>query len=173
MHIDTWTELFKTFGKPKKILEIGSFEGKSTCWMLDNTDANVTCVDTWDGSDEHTEDMKNGLYDRFCENISQYKDRVTIFRGQSGIILRNFQCTEEYDFVYIDGSHKSQDVLEDAVLSWRLVKPGGIIIFDDFLWKGGGDDLNSLENPHQGILAFVHIYKCKVVLQNNQLVIIK
>jgi predicted O-methyltransferase YrrM len=37
-----------------------------------------------------------------------------------------------FDIVYIDGSHKASDVLEDAVISWRLVKPGGLIIFDDY-----------------------------------------
>jgi hypothetical protein len=39
---------FHNFGKPKNVLEIGSFEGRSTCWLLENTDAKVTCVDTWE-----------------------------------------------------------------------------------------------------------------------------
>ena len=32
--------------------------------------------------------------------------------------------------VYIDGSHHPQDVLTDAVLAWRLMKYGAIMIMD-------------------------------------------
>jgi hypothetical protein len=34
-----------------------------------------------------------------------------------------------------DGSHRARDVLEDAVLSWPLLKVGGIMLFDDYLWQ--------------------------------------
>lgn len=44
--------------------------------------------------------------------------------------------SDAYDFIYVDGSHLAPDVLTDAVLSWRLLKPGSIMIFDDFLWDG-------------------------------------
>jgi len=37
-----------------------------------------------------------------------------------------------YDIVYIDGSHVANDVLQDAVLVWQLVKVGGFMIFDDY-----------------------------------------
>ena len=40
----------------------------------------------------------------------------------------------EYDLVYIDGSHDAADVLTDAVLAWSLLKPGGILGFDDYGW---------------------------------------
>ena len=32
--------------------------------------------------------------------------------------------------VYIDGSHIPQDVLTDATMAWKLLRNGGIIIFD-------------------------------------------
>jgi hypothetical protein len=38
---------------------------------------------------------------------------------------------------YIDGSHESADVLEDAVLAWRVLKPGGLLGFDDCGWRVG------------------------------------
>jgi hypothetical protein len=40
-----------------------------------------------------------------------------------------------YDFIYVDGAHSTIDVLEDAVLSFLLAKPGAIIAFDDYLWN--------------------------------------
>ena len=38
---------------------------------------------------------------------------------------------QKYDIIYIDGSHEARDVLEDAVLAYRLLKIGGLLIFDD------------------------------------------
>ena len=32
--------------------------------------------------------------------------------------------------VYIDGSHRPEDVLTDAVMAWKLLKEGGIMILD-------------------------------------------
>lgn len=39
-----------------------------------------------------------------------------------------------FDFYYVDGSHVAPDVMADAVLGWRLLKPGGIMVFDDYEW---------------------------------------
>ena len=41
---------------------------------------------------------------------------------------------EFFDIIYIDGNHDSEYVLEDAVLSFRKLKKGGIMIFDDYGW---------------------------------------
>ena len=37
-----------------------------------------------------------------------------------------------FDLIYIDASHYAPDVLSDAVLAFKLLKPGGILIFDDY-----------------------------------------
>ena len=36
-----------------------------------------------------------------------------------------------FDFVYVDGSHLALDVLVDAALAWRLLSPGGVLVFDE------------------------------------------
>ena len=38
-----------------------------------------------------------------------------------------------FDLIYIDGAHDSQNVLFHADCPFKLVKEGGIIIFDDYL----------------------------------------
>ena len=172
-NIHAWKNVFSSTKVPENVLEIGSFEGRSTCWLLENTQARVTCVDTWDGSDEHTMEHKAGLFDRFLDNIKDYKDRVTIMRGFSGEVLRQFPCEPIFDFIYIDGSHYSKDVLEDAILSWRLLKQGGIIIFDDLNWKIEGTELNNIKNPRAGIEAFCHLFQPKILAVYNQLVVQK
>jgi len=172
-YIPTWETTFKKTKVPENILEIGSFEGRSTCWLLENTNAHVTCVDTWEGSDEHSQDLKDGLFERFKENIEPYKDRVTLCRGFSGEVLRKFECKPTFDFIYIDGSHYSKDVLEDAILSWRLVKPGGIVIFDDYMLQINDSPLDDPMNAHCGINAFCHFFNPKILCMYNQLIIQK
>jgi predicted O-methyltransferase YrrM len=172
-YIPSWKNIFEKNGRPMNVLEIGSFEGRSTCWILENTEAHVTCVDTWEGSPEHTDEEKNNLYSRFMENIECYKDRVTILRGESGVIVRQIPCETKFDFIYIDGSHYSQDVLEDAVLSWRLLSPGGILIFDDYCWCVGGTDILDLRNPRRGIQSFVKVYEPEILHIGQQLIVKK
>jgi predicted O-methyltransferase YrrM len=172
-NIPLWKNIFESTKIPENVLEIGSFEGRSTCWILENTQARVTCVDTWEGSDEHTEEEKSGLFDRFEDSIKNYRDRISIHRGFSGEVLRQFPCDSTFDFIYIDGSHYSKDVLEDAILSWRLLKPGGVIVFDDFNWQLPGTDINDLKNPRKGIETFCHIFQPILLVKSDQLVIQK
>jgi predicted O-methyltransferase YrrM len=173
-YIDAWKTIFKETKVPERILEIGSFEGRSACWLLENTNAHVTCVDTWEGSDEHNQDQRDKLFERFKENIEPFKDRVTIVRGESGVMLRTLPCEPTFDFVYIDGSHYAKDVLEDAVLVWRLVKPGGIVVFDDYNWnRDTTGPIEHLDNPRSGIHSFISIFQPKIFALYNQAVIQK
>lgn len=44
-----------------------------------------------------------------------------------------------YDFVYVDANHRAFHVLQDIALVWPLVRPLGIVVFDDYLdkhWTG-------------------------------------
>lgn len=156
-----WEPLFTSRNfTPTNVLEIGSFEGRTTNWILDKyPEAHVTCVDTWEGSEEHTNDMKDGLFERFSNNISRFPGRVTVRRGMSGVVLRTFPCDPTFDLVYVDGSHYSRDALEDAILAWRLLKPGGLLIFDDYTWVMEGTTLYDIKNPRTGIDAFCKIFE--------------
>ena len=37
-----------------------------------------------------------------------------------------------FDFIYIDAGHSASDVLTDGILSFHLLKVGGVIVFDDY-----------------------------------------
>jgi predicted O-methyltransferase YrrM len=39
-----------------------------------------------------------------------------------------------FDLIYVDGSHQASDVLFDAVVSFKLLRVDGIMVFDDYLW---------------------------------------
>ena len=158
-NIPIWNSVIpKTSGQ--KILEIGSYEGRSCIWFCENLPGStITCVDTFEGSNEHYTDMKDGLYDRFSENTAEFKDRIIVLQGYSDKVLRRLEPIEQYDVAYIDGSHYTCDVLSDAILTFPLVKPGGLIIFDDYEWPG---HKGTLANPKLGINAFVACYEDKV-----------
>jgi len=121
--------LKKIKGKPNiHALEIGSYEGISAIWQLENilTDpsSTITCIDIFDDK---------VIEDRFDRNIKAtgvaYK--VIKLKGSSENMLRGLKF-EQYDYVYIDGSHMPKWVLSDAVLSWDLLKKGRLMIFDDY-----------------------------------------
>ncbi|MFP5245241.1 MAG: class I SAM-dependent methyltransferase, partial [Thermoanaerobaculia bacterium] len=63
--------------------------------------------------------------------VSGSAHRVTKLVGLSQVVLRTLPPAQ-FDFAYVDGSHKVGDVLQDAVLAWTLLKPGAIAIFDDY-----------------------------------------
>jgi len=157
-------------------LEIGCFEGRSTVWFLENIltagTSSMTCVDNFKQSADHAHfnvDV-SGVEKRFWDNVSNWSHRVTMAKGDSWAVLRSLKGA--FDFLYIDGSHLAADVLEDAVLAWRLVKPSGIIIFDDYLWNNMP---SPLDNPGPGIDAFLSVYlgKYKLLHKGYQVVIEK
>ncbi|WP_261219975.1 class I SAM-dependent methyltransferase [Ancylothrix sp. D3o] len=164
-----------------KALEIGSWEGRSTCWLLENIlihpSAEITCIDTFQGSIEHTtffnQTYINSIESRFDFNIqlTQAGQKVKKIIGNSHEILRTLPLNT-YDFIYIDGSHLACDVLADAVLSWPILKLGGLMIFDDY-------DFSVPNQPTQdtkiGIDAFLKAFqpKLKILQQEYQVMVEK
>jgi hypothetical protein len=131
-------------------LEIGAFEGRSILWILENilTDSSSRAVVI----DPFTGDYK----DRYLANLekSGMQDRVKTITGFSQIELRS-QPLDSFDLVYIDGSHQAADVLEDAILSMRLLKKGGLLIFDDYQWK---PESPAEDTPGPGIDTFYALF---------------
>ena len=135
-------------GSRCRLLEIGDCEGCSTTWLVENilTDpkARLDVIDL-------------RLTDKLRRNveITGRARQVTLHEGLSRNILRSLPFGD-YDFIYIDGSHSTIDVLEDAVLTFRLAKPGGIVAFDEYLWDTA--PANQLGTPKPAIDAFLSIY---------------
>lgn len=181
-----WPELFSKIGwdssRPSVIIEIGSYEGRSTCWMLDNLVGNpgtrLYCIDTFEGSLEHAADKARNLHERFVSNIhlTGKAGQVQVCVGRSDeMLVRLVSQGVRADFIYVDGSHQAADVLSDAVLAWKLLKPGGLLIFDDYLWPLYQDQ--PLLNPKIAIDAFVNCHLNQIryvhVAQKSQFCLLK
>jgi predicted O-methyltransferase YrrM len=165
-HIPNWTTWLEHLkDKPfLRGLEVGSFEGRSAAWLLENivtrSDARLDCIDPFT-PESMTDALTGGDPDQvlknFKENVSLREDflgRVQHFRHPSGDCLRR-RLSNYYDFIYIDGSHLAKDVLSDSVLSWPLLKVGGLLILDDYTWKAGKPE----ELPFVAINAFLQVMK--------------
>ena len=139
-------------GTPCNLLEIGCHEGRATCWLLQNIathpDASVTCIDTV-------------LQPSFEANIRAAggAEKVRFVHGMSRSALRDCDFNQ-FDFVYVDGNHTTVEVLEDAVLSFRLLRVGGIMAFDDYKWDDSRLRHEGLPRP--AIDAFLKVYARKI-----------
>ncbi|WP_373818635.1 class I SAM-dependent methyltransferase [Glaesserella sp.] len=136
--------------KPKRILEIGSFEGRSTTFFIESSIAytnefEIHCIDSWEGGKEHIGQWNmSSIEEVFEHNIKlqlsklSYNVSVTKDKGYSHDRMINLIAngySNYFDFIYVDGSHEAPDVLFDALLAHRLVRVGGVIVFDDYLWS--------------------------------------
>ena len=165
-----WKKIFSTL-KPSRVLEIGCFEGRSTCYVIEKLasckDIELHCVDVWDGKIGSQEVMAS-VEKRFHHNVHVAKSKVkhavelVIHKGFSDKMLAKLLAEGKqgyFDFIYIDGSHQAPDVLCDAVMSFRLLKKGGVLGFDDYLWsKPSLYGKDPIFCPRLAIDAFTNIY---------------
>ena len=161
--------------RPARILEIGCWEGLSTYFLASHfQDAHLDCVDTWDGGDEHkaSEKVMSQVESRYEKNLSPFRSNITKHKMLSSEFFKGNPDRERYDLIYVDGSHYADDVLGDALHSFRMLKVGGILIFDDLLWFKY-DRIR--DNPAAALMCFLFLKKgeYKVVYLNKQLIIQK
>ena len=125
-----------------KIIEIGSFLGRSTHYLAtslfnaNKLDVQVYCIDTFQGSSEHANiKLPNDFYHMFRDNLRFYigRDMVMPIQGRSDNpdILNKFE-DEEIDFIMVDGAHEYEAVKSDIVNWWPKLKPNGVMFGDDF-----------------------------------------
>src|SRR5262245_24734220 len=121
--------------KPTRYLEIGSFEGGSLAFVhsLLNGQIIATSIDPFEDYDELREHKMQSVEQRFHANMQAAGIDVHVLRGSSVDRLPPLVSEgEAFDLIYIDGSHAAIDVMTDAVLCWRLLAEGGLMIFDDY-----------------------------------------
>lgn len=158
-------------------LEIGTFEGRSLFWMLDQVltaaDARATAIDLFDGPYAAT--YRKNLEASGCAG------KVTTLTGYSQVRLRGLPL-DSFDVIYIDGSHVPFDVLTDAVLCWGLLRADGLMIFDDYAnlalghdYQGDLQPTGELWYPRQAIDPFVQCLagRCQVIHNDFQLILKK
>jgi predicted O-methyltransferase YrrM len=158
-HFSTWRRMLSPLrDQPLRILEIGSWEGRSALFFLNFfPNATIVCVDTFVGSNEemHKQLLKRELAieRHFDRNLSGHGRRVEKIKSRSAPALEHMTAEgREFDLIYIDGDHTYDGVMSDSLGAWGLVAAGGIIIWDDYRY---GDSLAPEDRPKEAIDAFL------------------
>lgn len=151
------------------ILEIGSYEGASSCFFsdnfLDNEKSTLDCVDPFlnDENNDHKDLLGEGEEERFDENIKQSKnyDKVIIHKITSDEFFK--QNDKTFDFIYIDGCHTNECVERDLNNSYNCLRDNGIIWMDDY---GGGSEE---ENMRIIVDEFIDKNHCQIIEKGYQI----
>jgi predicted O-methyltransferase YrrM len=175
-----WMEERDAKTKSMHILEIGSYEGLSAVWLatnmmevankiwgdLGNAYAGIgirlVCVDAWPGPEYQS--IKVRCYENL-KRVGIHPQFVYINAAPSYHVLPTLSTP--FDFIYIDGSHKEVDVYFDTISSLRLIKPGGMILWDDYANLGTpGEELVQVRAGVDGALKDKGVTKTTLLGQH-------
>ena len=113
------------FGRPQRILEVGTFTGYSALSMAEALPPDGRIV-TLELSPEHA-----ALAQRHID-ASPFADRIEIRVGAAAETLRTL--AGPFDLVFIDADKQGYVTYYEAALP--LLAPGGLLVADNVLWNG-------------------------------------
>jgi predicted O-methyltransferase YrrM len=120
--------------KAKSYVEIGTFSGSSMCLALQAPIQRAIGIDTMVRySADHIMNNIRRVCDDECE------ERVILHKNRSddyavlAEVTKELQSTGGADVIFIDGGHNTAQVLSDFNNFSKLVCPGGILAFDDYM----------------------------------------
>lgn len=125
--------------KHQNILEIGSWQGRSSYVLAANTPGKLLCVDTWKGTMSeraHRERLAGKgdewLLAQFIRNVEQLPNiswlRLPSLEAATLLHSRN---EPKFDMIFIDGDHEYEPVRND-ILAWRpMLAEGGLFCGHD------------------------------------------
>ena len=170
-----------------RVLEVGTYAGTSLIEIMKQIpNSHGTAIDLWESYDEIDETKvvnkdilhdyeirkslntlktikENNIEELFYSNIKTVglEDRINAIKGKSAEILMNMiKQNEMFDFIYVDGSHKCLDVAIDLCLSWQLLRNGGIMAIDDYLYSLETNlTINVLDYPYHAVNHFLESHK--------------
>jgi predicted O-methyltransferase YrrM len=147
-----------------KILEIGCYEGASTCFFSDNVldmpESELICVDPFETGDKTTQ-LNNNTKIVFYNNIKQSKNynKISVNEMYSNVFFAT--NIKKYSFIYIDGSHELEDIKNDFLNALKIIEKGGIIWMDDYLGGPVNNDdikrvIDSVYEDNKDKLSIIH-----------------
>jgi SAM-dependent methyltransferase len=180
-YIKKWGQRFGFMKKKNnKILELGCFKGEMSKWFSDNLlnhkESKLYCVDTWEGSVEYKTNFnnvkktfKNNIETTFKKNIknSKHPTKIKTYKATTTEFFVKFLATNKkpiFDLIYIDASHDARNVIMDAILSFKVLKVGGYIVFDDYEWDKMPENY---ERPKIAIIAFNHMFRDNIKITHK------
>ena len=121
------------------IIEIGSYKGRSTIFLASDLPENrkVIAIDTHRGSDEHRKAGPVNTLPDFRQTLKRFniEDNVDVVVSDS--IEAGSKYSGSAAMIFIDGSHRYEDVKRDTEV-WKdhLADNGYILLHDTIFWEG-------------------------------------
>ena len=139
--------------------------------MYNYKNAHVISIDLWDVPNKNSEALEVDFSEverRFDKNLSEF-DFLKI-KSDSVVSMRQLaKQNRKFDIIYIDGSHNGEDILSDAIESFKLVNLNGIIILDDIvnindkIKKQSFEGFNSFLKFSKNKIKLIYLSKIAVI----------
>jgi cephalosporin hydroxylase len=159
--------------RPTIVVEVGVWKGGSTIEMakmlqMHGIDGAVIAIDTWLGAWDHwlhpfwhqELGFQFGyptIFKIFMANVisNQLQDYVIplpLDSANASIVIEKHNLHP--DMVHLDGAHDHDAAWRDITTWWRLIRPGGIFVVDDFnidgeCWPGVFQAVNEFRSQFQ------------------------
>ena len=171
--------------KPKNFLEIGVFHGvtaRNVCELLfkiHGNDFNYIGLDLFEESDENKNEVipnttfssnpiKNFYYkyikrqnpyslEAVKELLQKFNSNVHLIKGNSNKLLSKIDMSK-IDYVFLDGGHEYNTVLNDLSCCSEVINNGGTVLCDDY-------DLQQAPGVRRAIDEFVkkNNFNCSII----------
>lgn len=106
--------------KVKRILEVGTYRARTTCaFHLNCPDATIISYDI---------QVLDSPYRRSLLNNPNIELRHAPFVEAAATLRQEPQ----FDLIFVDGSHRVDDVIADSRLALEVLAPGGIVVWHDY-----------------------------------------
>jgi predicted O-methyltransferase YrrM len=124
--------LAETAQKSKVIIEIGSYEGRSTRALADNSpdDARIYAVDPWNFYITSSIKSNDITFNQFYLNLYSYIKQGKVIPCRK--TWKEYQPIEKADFIFIDGEHTYDAVRHDIYKALLWINEGGILAGHDY-----------------------------------------
>lgn len=148
--------LFRTVqaqAKDGKILEIGSFMGRSTNAIAHasvNTQREIYALDVWLDFGEDLDDRAqsdNGLFilNSFLKNTQWFLEKLRVLKG-STTQYKYLLSQLEFDLIFVDAAHDYSNVVNDITIALSCIKPNGFMIGHDYHNMGGEEVIQAVHD---------------------------
>jgi hypothetical protein len=165
---------------PVKILEFGTFDGRTTTNIAANTKeyAEIITVDLpnelrnktrfpLEGINKKDENDELGYIGRKQKRYENY-DKYRIKINQMWMDSAEFPVNEYlkyFNFIFVDASHTYENVLNDSNNVFQCIKNRGLILWHDYHgWPGVTNALNEIYTEAVDIWNYTHIEGTSLVL---------
>ena len=166
--------------RPKKILEIGVYNGKRAIQMIEAAKSFNNNIEYYgfDLFEEITSKIHEDELSKFPDNLETIKllldkhAKINLFKGFTKQTLKVFYEKKiNVDFIFIDGGHSVETIENDYFYCSKIINKKGITIMDDF-YESANFDLNKygsnnlykklkMDKKNLKILPFEDKYKKK------------